>query len=176
MCCPKISQRVFTCSSVIVCKGISASIGHYSFDLLSICYLISSDSFYTPLLVVRLQFVSNMSTSNVCLRNQILFYFKKGKKPKQTADKICSVHGPGSIAEGAVRKWFSLFRMRDYNSKSKPSRNEKPPAEEKRDDVDVEEILESVNRSTIVEEIADSQTVSKSTVLAHLQLMVNCLH
>ena len=58
-----------------------------------------------------------MEGLKVHIRNVMSWEFKQGNNVTETAEKICSVYGEGTITDQAVRNWFVKFRFADSSLK-----------------------------------------------------------
>ena len=83
--------------------------------------------------------------------------FKQGNNATETADKICSVYGEGTITDRAVRNWFVKFRSGDTSSKDEPI-----PGRSLHFDAEALKSLVECNPCQSTRELADKLNTSKS--------------
>jgi len=94
----------------------------------------------------------------------MLWEFKQGIKATETAEKICSVYGEGTITDREVRNWFVKYRSEDTSLKNEPRTG-------RLSDFDVEALksLAECNARQSTRELADKLNTSQSTICRHLK-------
>ena len=90
----------------------------------------------------------------------MLWEFKQGIKATETAEKICSVYGEGTITDRAVQNWFVKFLS-----------GEPSPGHSSDFDAEALKSLVECNACQSTQELADKLNTSQSTICRHLEKM-----
>ena len=96
----------------------------------------------------------------------MLWEFKQGNNAMETAEKICSVYGEGTITDRAVQNWFVKFCSGDTSLK-----DEQRPGRSSDFDDDALKALVEYNPRQSTQELADKLNTSQSTICRHLEKM-----
>ena len=100
------------------------------------------------------------------IRHVMLWDLKQGKNATETAEKICSVYGEGTITDRAVQNWFVKFRFGDTSLKDEPR-----PGRSSEFDAEAFNSLVDCNARQSTLELADKLNMSRSTICRHLEKM-----
>ena len=100
------------------------------------------------------------------IRHVMLWELKQGNNAIETAEKIYSVHGEGTIIDQTVRNWFVKFHSGDMTLKDEPR-----PGHSSAFDAEALKSLVECNACQSTRELADKLNMSQSTILRHLEKM-----
>ena len=98
------------------------------------------------------------------IRHVMLWEFKQGNNATETAEKICSVYGEGTITDQAVGNWLVKFRSGDTSLKDEPR-----PGRSSNFHAEALKSLVECNARQGTRELADKLNTSQYAICRHLK-------